>query len=686
MVSSSNKHGGTALRIARRLFVLVAAWLTVSSTATADTTDTAPTGDTLPARDSADTVLRPALETEEERARFDSLLASLRADSVEADTSTPVRVRRFVAIESLFDSTRQTIRRIEEPFQPSLPPPQDLATVDVADWLVLQPIVDVNDAAGPGTTRYSSRWGLIDRRQWWVDNDGESFDCPRLGFPQTARADLNVIPVFLYDSVSLRDRLYLIRESEWPYHARSSYFLRQGYYGETYSQGKFRRLFAPGYGIDLGFGFYENDGTSLTQDHENRHLRLRLVGPAGENMFWNFRYNQFRDRSFHAAPAPYGAAVPRRDDLLNVLEGTVYRPTDSAGTNRPWIAGLTVQQGKHDIRDAISGYKLETHTDQFDLWTHQTLSGWLIEAHAKLQTLKLEDNEPSRWGISVRGNKALSIGKDMDAALDWTVSDWETDPPAPEGTIALRLPGIFGGMRPGVSLARTRIVPELFDRLGVRRAYPITGGNALNYAESGDPLLEAEWRNEASLSFVRNQDSLTSFSFGITGRLGYVERYTTWQETFSADLDTTVLSPVSRDVRHVGAAVTMSTPLPWKFVTWFNYAFKYAEELNGDELTSYYPHSSSWVLSWIAPKLRYDIDIRLNSTVLWWVGDSRFAVTPYASSPHVIRWDLSGTARMQSFTFYYSLQNVTNFPYRSESGGEFAVQRMRFGIAWQFID
>lgn len=686
MVSSADQHRGAALRLATGALLLIAVWLMACPTAVADSIDTASPPDTLTAPDSADTASLPVLESEEERARFDSLLASLRADSAETDTTTPAQVRRFHAVETLFDSARQTIRVIQEPFRPIMPAPQDLATVDIADWLVLQPTVDVNDASGPGMTRYSSRWGLVDRRQWWEDNAGESFDWLRLGFPQSARADLNVIPVFLYDSITLRDRLYLQRETDWPYHARSSYFLRQGYYGETYSQGKFRRLFAPGFGIDLGFGFYENDGTSFNQDHGNRHLRLRLVGPAGESLFWNFRYSQFRDRSFHKAPAPYGSAVPRRDDLLNVVEGTIYRPTDSTGTIRPWIVGLTLQQGKHDIRDAVSGYKLETHSDQFALWTHQTLLGWFIEARGVLQTLTLEDDSPSRWGASVRGRRAFEVGSQTDAALDWTVSDWETDSPAPEGSLALRLPPVAGGLRPGLTVSRTRIVPALFDRLETRRTYPITGGITSNYAEFGDPALGAEWRNDVSVTFGRDDDSVASATFAITGKAGYVENYTTWQETYSAALDTTRLTPLARDVRHAGAALTMFTRLPWKFATWFNYAFKYAEELDHEELTGYYPHAASWVLSWIAPKLRYNIDIRLNSTLLWWTGDSRYAVTPYASSPNVVRWDLSGTARMQDFTFYYSLQNVTNFPYRTESGGEFAVQRMRFGIAWQFID
>ncbi|MBD3297370.1 MAG: hypothetical protein GF341_01850 [candidate division Zixibacteria bacterium] len=658
----------------------------LATTALADTTDTAPTPDSLTIPDTLQGPPSPSETIDEDRSRFDSLMATLRGDTAEADTAEPVRVRDFRAIETLFDSTRQTIRHIREPFQPSLPSPRDLATVDMAGWLVLQPTVDVNNAAGPGGTRYSSRWGLIDRRQWWVDDAGESFDWLRLGFPQAARADVNVVPVFLYDSVALREKLYLGRETEWPYHARSSYFLGQGYYGETYSQGIFRRLFAPGFGIDLGFGFYENDGTSFNQNYDNRHLRLRVVGPVGDNLFWNFRFNQFRDQSLRPPPAPFSGVVPIRDDLLNVLEGTIYRPTDSTGTVTPWIAGLTRQQGKHDIRESGSGYRFVTHTDRFDLWTQHLLRGWLIDARAVLETLEIEDDEPSRWGVSVSGANSFAFGESTDASVEWTFSDWDTDPPAPEGALALRLPHTFAGLRPGVRVQRSRIIPTLFDRLGTYRDYPITGGLTLNYAEAGNPDLNAEWRNDVSVSLVHEADTANAFEFGVTAKAGYVENYTTWEETLSSTNDVTISTPVSRDARHVGAAVTMSTSLPWQFATWFNYAFKYAEDLNHDELTAYNPHAASWVLSWIAPKLRYNIDIRLNSTLLWWYGDSRYPVTLYTSSPHVVRWDLSASARMQSFTFHYSLQNVTNFPYRTESGGDLAVQRMRFGIAWQFID
>jgi len=128
------------------------------------------------------------------------------------------------------------------------------------------------------------------------------------------------------------------------------------------------------------------------------------------------------------------------------------------------------------------------------------------------------------------------------------------------------------------------------------------------------------------------------------------------------------------------------TPLFWKFESWTGYAFKYAESIDHARLPGYNPHKATWVLSWIAPQIRYGIDLRLNSTLIWWYGDRRIEPTPYTSSPHVLRWDISASAQMRSFVFHFSMQNVPNFPYRTREGEEHAVRALHFGFDWRFLD
>lgn len=632
---------------------------------------------------------RPLPDSTQNRAFMDSLRASIRAaDTTEADTTVPAHVRRFVPYEQLFDSSTNAVDQIRDPVRFPLPAPAHLATVDLAGWLVLQPSVDIDDANGPGEVRYDRRWGLIDRHRWWSDNSGAETDWLRLSFPQMARTDLNAVPVMLYDSVSLGEQLYLRRDTDWPYHARSSYFLRQGDYGETYSQGEFRRLFAPGFGVDLGFGFYENDGATFSNKRDNRHLRLRVVGPLRENLFWDVRFRQFRDKTQPRLPVPYSAAALQRDDLDYLLEGIIYRPTDSTGAHGPWAVGFTQQSGKHDIHMSSSDYHLESHADSYTLRAKRLTYGWLVEGRAALENLHVADAEPSRWGATIAASRAWFFANGTSASLRGALSDWDTDPPAPEIDAAVRFPVQLLALHPALRVQRHRNVPYLFDRIGEPRELMLTASQssrATYYVERGDPSLPSEWRNEVSLNLFDAGNDSSRAGFGINAHASYVEDYTRWLDVATTP-DSAVYTPVAGDVRQAGVRLYWTAPLFWKFVTWVNYGFNYAELLDHERLPEYYPHSASWVLSWIAPKFHYGIDIRLNSAVLYWYGDNRIQVTDYASSPHVVRWDLSAEATMRSFTFHYSVQNLANFPYRTQQGEDFAGRRMRFGIAWHFID
>ena len=617
----------------------------------------------------------------------DSLMASLRADSTTADTLTPVSLRAFVPPNVIFDSAENANNRIGAVPAWPLPKPADLAACDLADWLVFQPPYDVDHASGPGQSRRYTKWGLIERRSRW-DVDGQHLYWQRLDFPQTAQFDPVILPSFEFDSIRAGDELRLRRDPEWPYRARSSYFLRQGDYGETYSQGDFRRVFARGYGVDLGFTFYENDGYFLRGSPDNRYLRLHLVGPLTASTFWSARFVQFRDRTVILPPSTYFGMRPERDDLLYVLEGSAYHPPDSSDSSTGWSAVVTLQAGKHDIRDRLIDYQLLTRDKHWTVWGRRMIRGWLLDGDAMWETLDAEGDDPSRWGVTVSGQRTVPVPRLGAGLVEWTISDWETEPPALEFTAAVSAADSNRSLIPTVRLERTRIIPSLFDRLPKARSNILFDAQSPivdQYIEIGDPSLDAEWRNEAAVILATPLGNASRFDFSLEGHVAYVERYTRWLNV-SVVPDTAIFRPQSNDARTVGLGVAMHAPLFWKLEGWLNYAAKYAETTEHIRLPGYYPHKASAIISWIAPQFRYKIDLRINSALLWWYGDRRIDPTPYTISPHVIRWDLSASARMGSFTFYYSVQNVTNFSYRTREGQDYAVRRMRFGFDWRFID
>jgi hypothetical protein len=353
-----------------------------------------------------------------------------------------------------------------------------------------------------------------------------------------------------------------------------------------------------------------------------------------------------------------------------------------------------LQAGKHDIRDrrnTLDGsddYQVDEQDKTWTLWGKRILAGWLVEANALYDQLRVDSTEPDRWGLRVSGERALGLNRFGLGLVEWTVSDNETDPVAVELRAALTSRDRSRGLVPTLRLSRTRVVPSLFDRSADVRSVSILDQSELTvsqYSESGNPELDAEWRNEAAVVFESGRDSTRRSHFAVEGHAAYVEGYTRWVDT-DPDADVAYYRPQSDDARTIGLAAAVHTPLFWKFEGWFNYAAKYAETTDGVRLPDYYPHKASAVVSWIAPKFKFNIDVRINSAVIWWYGDSRIDPTPYASSPNVVRWDLSASARMKTFTFYYSVQNVAGFPYRTRAKQPFAGREFRFGINWRFLD
>ncbi len=626
-------------------------------------------------------------DSADQKRLVDSLMSTLRSDSAASDTTTPPSLRAFVPPNAVFDSVEQANARVSAVLSWPLPKPADLAVCDLAGWLAFQPPYDVDDASGPGQSRRYTKWGLIERRSRW-DVDGHQLYWQRLDFPQTAQFDAVIIPSFDFDSVSAGDEVRLRRNPDWPYRAQSSYFLRQGDYGETYSQGQFRRIFKRGYGLDLGFAFYDNDGVYLRGSPHNRYLRLQLVGPLKKTAFWTVRFNQYRDKTNILPPGIYFGMRPERNDLMYILEGAAYHPPDSSDSSTGWTAGITLQSGKQDIEDITIDYKLYSRDKHWTFWGKRMLYGWLVNANAIYETLDLGDNSPGRWGASFEGQRTVPVGAAGAGFVDWKISDWDTDPPAIELSAALTPMERDRALIPTLRLERTRIVPSLFDRLPEERStvlYDIQSQIVHEYNEVGDPSLNAEWRNEASVGLTTPSDSAHRVNFSVEGHVAYVENYTRWLDV-SDVIDTAVYKPYASDARTIGLGVALHTPLFWMLEGWFDYAAMYAETGDHQRLSGYYPQKASAIVSWIAPQFAYKIDLRINSALLWWYGDSRIEPVPYTITPNAVRWDLSASARMSRFTFYYSVQNLLNFNYRTRAGQSYAIRRMRFGFDWHFTD
>lgn len=591
--------------------------------------------------------------------------------------------REFLPPNTGGDSASQRLEQIwNSPVWPS-PPPPEFAAGDLSDWLTYQPAFDVDDAPGPGQFRRYTHWGLIDRVGDW-NVEGRSFGWQRLSFPQAAQFDAKLLPSFEYRTIEAGERVNLRRSDDWPLESLSSYFLRQGDYGETYSQGNFRRRFPSAFAIDVDFLFYLNKGRLTGKNAKTRDLRLQLVGPLHRKTFWSFEFTQFQDKSRILTPDEYNVASAEHDDLLYALDARIYRPSDSVFFR---AAGLRLQSGKHDI-STNTAHQLESHDQTWTLWGEGVSHGWRLGAFGMVEHLRLSPTDKTRGGVSFDGKRLWPVGHWGSSSLHATISGWDTNP------FALSVAGVIAAdqgdhpLIPSAKLERVRIIPTLFDRLRPRIDAEIAGagGTGLSlYSEEGDPSLSAEWRNSATVSLRTRSDSThTRFEFVTQARATYVQGYIRWEDV-STTGTMALYRPVSGDARTIGIAAAMRSHLFSRFHIWLNYAAKYAETIHHERLAGYYPHKGSAILSWIAPQFRYKIDLRLNAAVIWWYGDTRIDPTGYSNSS-TFRVDLSGSATMTSFTFYYSMQNIANFPYRTAAGYPYTGRTIRFGFNWNFLN
>ncbi|MBI3871463.1 MAG: hypothetical protein HY304_00100 [candidate division Zixibacteria bacterium] len=570
-----------------------------------------------------------------------------------------------------------------------MPDPKVVAAGDLADWLTLFPGYDVDDAPGAGENRFYTHWGLAERAGDWLV-DGRPIQWQRLSFPERAQFDPGIVPSFAFQKYHVGEEIQLEHDTLWGPKPRSSYFVRQGDFADTYSEAMFRRRFRQGIGIDLGFTFLNSDGRFVEDDRKLRHLDLQAIGPARHGTFWSYRFTQFRDKSMVVTPEMFDSVHPDRDDLLWQMEATLYRPAlDGAG----WTAGLTMQSGKQDLNDAPSGYHIHSRDRLWSLWGTNEWRGWLLDGNLDLEELNVDNAGPRRWLASAAAGKTWTMAGGWSATSRLRLANGDTDPLAPEATVVLT-PGIHSSALPVVRVERTRTLPTLFDRNRPRTdsvaLIGSTGG--VFYSESGTPDLPAQWTNALSVRWgaAHSADSSRQH-LSIETYAAYVEDYIRWDDTLLIDtlLGAPVLHdharPTGGDCRTVGVAIGAYGPLWRKIVYDFAYAAKYAATLDGERLPGYYPHKAHLILSWIAPQFRYKVDLRLNAIGLWWYADRRIVPTLY-TEPHVFRFDLSGSATMKSFTFYALMQNVAGFAYRTQAGYPYTGRMLRFGIDWHFLD
>lgn len=562
---------------------------------------------------------------------------------------------------------------------PPMPRPHVLAAGDLADWLGLFGAYDVDDAPGAGQNRFFTRWGLTERQGNWRVG-GRPFLWQRLSFPQRAQFDPGMLPSFPYEEYRIGDRVRLGYDTAWGAVPRSSYFYRQGDFTDTYSEGRFRRRFGRRYGLDLNFTFFNSDGRYVLDNRNLRTLRVQAIGPVRGDLFWSYRFMQFRDETIilvPESPHPLSSVTPRRDDLLWQMEWNVYRP-DAASAG--WLVGLEVQSGKQKISDNSAGYLFLSRDQRWSLWGERTLAGWVIDAEGIWEKLKIDPVTRNRWGFRLTAGRIVPLGRYGSALINVGLTDWDTDPAGVEVTGELA-PSAGPGIIPTLRGERRRVVPTLFDR-SRPSADPVFMVGSVPYAESGTPDLEAQWENVLSLKW--RAGSPESPSLLVEARAAYIENYTDWADT-STDGSRIFYRPLSRDVRSAGVTAGFSIPMSRDFALVGNYTAKYAASLSEEKLSGYYPHKATAILTWDRTQLRWGFDVRANLIGFWAYGDRRINPTAY-TEPHIFRLDISGAAILEGFTFNYLVQNILNFQYRTRAGYPMTGRMVRLGIEWHFLN
>jgi hypothetical protein len=636
-------------------------------------------------------------EAQAQRVLDSTVIADTIRSGAADDTTAPVADTAALRPELVFQpmhrvqgAARRAYDRVLAGIPWPMAPLEVTAAGDLADWLLLIPMYDVDDAPGAGQNRFFTRWGLAERvGNWQVD--GRPLAWQRVTFPQRAQFDAGVVPSFAFSDYRVADRVLLERDTTWGPRPRSSYFARQGDFSDTYSQAQIRQTFRERLGLDLGFAFFGGDGRFAADNRDLRYLHLQLGGALGGGRFWNYRYTQFRDKTTILTPEPFTTVHPQRDDLLWQMEASVYRP---AGEHPGWNTGITVQSGKQELSDPLQGYSLKSRDRLWSLWTAGSLRGWFIDGNFSWEELLIDSVNPNRWSLSLAAGHQWRLRDIGDASVSVKVADWDTDPMALEVTAIFEPDTGQSAVLPMMRIERVRWVPTLFDRRRPQAEYgPLTGASTgLLYSEQGDPGLRAQWTNALSWRWGREHlpdGSRTRLTLEL--HCAYVQQYLRWEggEVTDTTLGTPAAhyryGPIAGDARTAGLACGVDGPLFATLIYSISYCAQYVETLEHRRLPGYYPHKGIAMLSWVAPHWRYGADLRINATGIWWYGDRRIDPTGYASA-HAFRFDLSGSATIKDFTFSAQMQNVAGFPYRTQAGYPFTGRMLRFGIDWHFLD
>ncbi len=570
-----------------------------------------------------------------------------------------------------------------------MPPVTAIAGSDLADWLTYHPAYDVDDAPGVGQTRFYTHWGLVSRTGDW-QVDGRSVSWQRLTLPMTPQFDPAILPSFRFSEVRFGDKVVLRGDTSWGERPAFEYTFRQGDYSDSYSEGSFRAHTKRGFGLDLAGVFFSSDGRFATDPRDKRIISLETFGPIKKHLYWRARYDQFRDKSIVLTPEPFSLLHPVRNDLLWSGEIALGRKTDSTA---PWQIGARFQSGKQRLKDELYSVKSKDRNTQ--LFAESQLAGWQVDLSSGLEELEIDSTNAERWYAVGSVARMWQLGDSWSSAIRVTLSDWDTDPPALSGT-AILSPQRPSVLRPSLRASRERTVPTLFDRFRPARVDTLADATLqpFIYSEAGDPGLEDQWENSVSVQWGQetNSDSL-KFGWTVGGHAAYVENYTAWDalltsDSLSSDIPAQRHSyrPLQQDARSLGAAVGIQGRLVWKIHYLANYALKYVTDLDNVKLDGYYPHKAAAMVSLIAPKWKYGVDLRLNAAGLWWYGDQRIQPTLY-TTPHVFRVDLSGSARViGDLTLYALIQNIANFQYRSDAGYPLTGRTVRFGLHVTLLD
>lgn len=569
-----------------------------------------------------------------------------------------------------------------------MPPVDQIAGSDLADWLTYHPAYDVDDAPGVGQTRFFTRWGLVDRTGHWRI-DGRPVSWQRLAFPMRPQFDPAILPSFGFVTPHFGEQAILQRDTVWSRRPAFDYTFRQGDFSDSYSEGYFRGRTARGFGLDLSAAFFSSDGRFFSDTRDKRVIALETFGPLKKQLYWRARYDQFRDKSVVLTPEPFDLLRPRRNDLLWSGEAAIGKVDDSGAS---WLIGGRVQSGSQRLTDPE--YSVASEDRDWRLFGLTQIAGWNIEVASGLEEVGIDSISAERWYVRGEAARRWRLNENWSSALRVSLSDWDTDPPSLSATGVLS-PRSISIFRPSLRLARERTVPTLFDRERpeVEYAFITTGQRSIIYSEAGDRSLEDQWNNSVSVQWGADvlSDS-TDFGWTIGGHAEYVENYTVWSSQRVPDsilgipITRDSYRPRQADARSLGAAVGIQGRIIGKLHYFANYAVKYVTDLDNAKLSGYYPHKGSAMVSLIAPTWKYGADMRLNAAGLWWYGDRRIEPTLY-TTPHVFRVDLSGSARVVGdLSIFALIQNIANFEYRTAAGYPMTGRTVRFGLHVTLFD